>query len=64
MVWVPGYRGFDGNETVDQFAKHSSHPLTGPEPATGISTQAARGVMRDWMSKKHEDYWQSIHGQR
>jgi len=62
---VPGYWGFDGNETADQLAKqHSSHTLTGPEPATGISPQAARGVMRDWMSKKHEDYRQSIHGQR
>jgi hypothetical protein len=65
MVQVPGYRGLDGNETTDKLAKqHYSHPLTGPEPATGISTQTTRGVKRDWMSKKHEDYLQSTHGQR
>jgi len=35
----------------------------GPKRALGISTKAARGVNRDWTSRKHE-YWQSIHGQR
>jgi len=47
MVWVPGYRELHGNETADQLAKHSSHTLTGPESATGISTQTTRGVERD-----------------
>jgi hypothetical protein len=41
----------------------SSLPLIGPEPALGISAQAARGVNRDWMSKKHGVYWQSTCGQ-
>jgi hypothetical protein len=35
-----------------------------PEPALGISAKAARGVMRIWMSRKHEGYWQSVCGQR
>jgi hypothetical protein len=38
----------------------SSHPLIGPEPARGISAKVARGVNRDWTSRKHEERWQSI----
>jgi hypothetical protein len=49
---------------ISHLNKGPFHPLTGPQPVTGISTQAATGVIRDWMCKKHEDYWQSIHGQR
>jgi len=41
----------DGNETAYQLArKCSSHPLTVPDPARGISGKVARGVIRD--SKK------------
>jgi hypothetical protein len=44
---VPGHKGNDGNETADQYARHgSSLPLTGPEPALGISAKVARGVIR------------------
>jgi hypothetical protein len=38
--------------------------LTGPEPVLTISAKVAKGVIRDWMSRKHEDHWQSICGQR
>jgi len=45
---VPGSIGIDGNEVADQLARHCfSCPLVGPEPALGISTKVARGVMRD-----------------
>jgi hypothetical protein len=57
--------GIDGNEILDQLARQGcSHPLTRLEPALGISAKVARGVIRDWPSSKHENYWQSIHGQR
>ena len=47
--------GIGGNETAGQLAmKCSSHPLTGPEPALGISAMIARGVIRSWTSRKHE----------
>jgi hypothetical protein len=56
--------GIDGNETADQSARQdSSHPLIGPKPAFGISAKDARGVIRDWTSWKHEEHWQSKHGQ-
>ena len=39
--------GIDGNEIADQSTREgSSHPLTGPEPALGISTKIARGVYK------------------
>jgi ribonuclease HI len=62
LVWVTRYVGIDGNEIADESAKQgSSHSLIGPEPALGIPAKVARGVIRDWTSRKH---WQSIHGQR
>jgi hypothetical protein len=57
--------GTDGNEIADQLARQgSSHPLIGPEPALGIYAKVAREVIRDRMSRKHEEHWQSIRGQR
>jgi hypothetical protein len=39
--------GIDGNETANQLARQSSsHPLTGPEPALGISANVARRKTR------------------
>jgi hypothetical protein len=65
MFWMPGHMGNDGNETTDKLARQgSSHPLIGPEHALGISAKFARGVIKDWISRKHEEYWQSVHGQR
>jgi hypothetical protein len=57
--------GIHGNEIADQLARQgSSHPLIGSEPALGISAKVARGVIRDWTIRKHEEHWQYIHGQR
>jgi hypothetical protein len=55
--------GIDGNETTDELARQSSsHPLTGPEPVLGISPKVARGVIKDWTSKIHEEHSQSMCG--
>jgi hypothetical protein len=41
-----------GNEMADQLAMQgSSHPLTGPKLAHGISGRVARGVIRHWVRK-------------
>jgi hypothetical protein len=46
---------------ADQLARQgTSHPLIGPEPALAISAKVIKG----WMNKKHEEFWQSIHGQK
>jgi hypothetical protein len=39
--------GIGGNETTDQIGRHSSsHPLTMPEPVSGISVKVVREVIR------------------
>jgi len=65
LILVPGHMGTGGNELADQLARECfSHPLTGLEPALSISAKVARGVITDWTSKKLEEQWQSICGQR
>jgi hypothetical protein len=50
---------------ADQLARQgSSCPLIRPEPALGISAKIAREVIRIWTNRKHEEYWQSICGQK
>jgi hypothetical protein len=52
--------GTDGNEIIEQLAtERPSHPLIGPEPALGISVNVARGEIRYWINRKHENCWQS-----
>jgi hypothetical protein len=52
-------------EMADQLTwQGSSHPLTGPEYGPGITAKHARGVIKGLVSRKHEEYWQSICGQR
>jgi ribonuclease HI len=65
LMWVPGHTGIHGYETADQLAKMGSlRPFIGPEPAFGISDNVARRAIRDWVSREHHKYWQSILGQR
>jgi ribonuclease HI len=65
LVWVSRHMGIDGNEIANQLARQgSSHPLTGPEHALGISAKVAREVIRDGTSRKHKEHWQSICGQK
>jgi hypothetical protein len=51
LLWVLEHKGTDGN----QLAKKG---------LTGISDRVERQVIRDWMCKEHQDYWQAIPGQR
>ena len=53
------------NEIAFESARQgSSQPPIGTEPALGISAKVARVMIRDLTSGKHEEPWQSIHGQR
>jgi hypothetical protein len=52
-----------GNEMADQLARAGSdHPLLGPEPACDITIGVAKKAVRDWMSRKHQEYWESLTG--
>jgi hypothetical protein len=57
--------GIEDNEIADQLTKRGSqHPFIGPEPTCGTSDRVAGWVIRDWMCREHQDYWQSTPGQR
>jgi ribonuclease HI len=65
LIWVPGHEGFVGNEMADQLARTGSeHPFIGPEPACSISVGVAKKAVRDWTSRNHKEYWESLTGLR
>jgi hypothetical protein len=60
---VPGHEGIAGNELPDQLARlESEHPISGPEPACGISIGAAKGAVSNWLNREHIKHWKSIIG--
>jgi len=60
---MPGHVGSDAKEMANQLARYSSsHTLTDTKPALVISEKVARGKIRDWTCREHEEHWQSIHG--
>jgi len=51
----------DRNERADELARQGSSRLPiGPEVALGISAKVARGMISDWIHRKHEEHWQSM----
>jgi hypothetical protein len=47
LIWVPGHRNIESNETVDHFARLQSEcPLIGPQPACDMSWRLLRSGQR------------------
>lgn len=58
LLWIPGHSGLDGNELSDQLAKQgSTTQFIGPEPALGVSVQAAKLALRRWTRHKQAGEW-------
>jgi hypothetical protein len=57
------YEGIAGNDRADLLARAGSeHPVTGPEPACGISIEVAKKVVSDWTNRNHIKQWESTTG--
>jgi hypothetical protein len=55
LIWMPGHRGIEGNETDDQLARLGSECLfMGPEAVCGISAGIAKKAVRDWTNRDHK----------
>jgi hypothetical protein len=60
---VPGQKRIEGKEITEQLVKKGSeYSFTGPEPACIISERAAKWAIKDWMNRKHQEYWKSTPG--
>jgi hypothetical protein len=64
ILCILGCMGIDGIEIADHWLEQAPQPHTGPEPPAGMCLKVVRGVIRDWINRKHEEQWQSIYGQR
>ena len=61
-----GHMEIDGNETVDQLARQGSSCLftNWTRVCSRFICKCTKGVIRGWRNYKHEEYWQSMHGQK
>jgi hypothetical protein len=65
LLWMLGHKQIEGNKNANQIAKRGLlHPSIRPEPTYDIFDRVAGQVNSNWTCREHQDYWQSIPGQR
>jgi ribonuclease HI len=58
ILWVPGHKGYDGNEIADLLAKKgAAEEYIGPLPTFGVSLSSAKTTITKWMQDTMKKRW-------
>ncbi|XP_026680165.1 uncharacterized protein LOC108252718 isoform X1 [Diaphorina citri] len=65
LEWIPGHRGFDGNESADLLAREAAEEkFIGPEPVLGLPKCVIRTDIKRWVQDEANKTWINASGMR
>lgn len=63
ILWIPGHKGFEGNEMADSLAKKgASEKFMGPEPVVAVALNTAKTVNGNWVNERMILRWSETEG--